>query len=125
MSQFLGRPTYTALEPYKHVIWFWYIIQNRTFSETRMLLQNTYSDILGCSGVGYNGLVTSYYPSIRTLEYALYAWGYSKPTSANEIFGMEKDLQQRLWVLFYQYGLNHNEILRFLECDQYFISLLK
>lgn len=123
MSQYLGRPIYTALEPYKHVIWSWYIIQNQTVSATRMLLQNTYPELLACSSTSQNGLISSYFPSMRTLEYALHAWRYSKRQFTNETFGTEEALQQRLWVLFYQYGLNDQEILKFLERDQYYISL--
>lgn len=88
-----------------------------------MLLHNTYPELLPWSSAFQNGLISSYFPSIRTLEYALHAWRYSKRQLDNETFGTEDDLQQRLWVLFYQYGLNDHEILRFLECDQYYISL--
>lgn len=124
MAVSFGRPRYTALEPYKHVIWSWYILQNNTVSHTRILLQSTYPELLTFTGTSQNADGINYFPSMRTLENALHRWGYFKRNPQQAIYDKGNDLvQQRLWVLFYQYGLNDQEILGFLNWDEYNISL--
>ena len=59
-------------------------------------------------------------PSLRFLERSLHLWSFRK----NERIGLEdSQLVQRLWVLFYDMGLNDKEIIRFLVMEGYTISL--
>lgn len=58
-------------------------------------------------------------PSLRLLERSLHLWNFRK----NERIGLDdSQLVQRLWVLFYDMGLNDKEIIRFLVIEGYTIS---
>lgn len=107
-----GRPPVMfVLEPYKLIIWSWYILDNRTLLETHNLLHNNYHQITtsNCNKP----------LSLRTLESQLCQWGFKKYNQPHN----NGQLCQRIYVLFYDLGLNDHEILLFLQCEKYNITI--
>lgn len=100
------------LKPYKEVLWYWYIFENKTIAITRQTLQQHYPEVHALA-------FTETFPSLRTLERTFQAWGFWK----NGVIGNNSQLCQRVWVLFYDMNLTDVEILRFLEKEGYLISL--
>lgn len=104
-----GRPAF-SLEPYKTVIWSWYIADNHSFQITRDLLHEHHPEIVNTTRPDY--------PSLRTLERTIQSWGSDFPKRNMPLNEVQKNqLMQRLWVLFYTYGLNNDEIMGFINKD--------
>lgn len=106
-------PSKSSLEPYKHVIWSWYILENRTIEDTRFLLQHTYP------------IVTTInqwqdFPSTCTLECTIKDWSCKKQIRSLE--SQKVLLGARLWVLFYDFGLSNAEIIHFMHHEGFSIS---
>lgn len=106
-------PPGTSLEPYKHVIWSWYILSHQTIEDTQKLLQYTYPAL----AMSYPG--RDDFPCTRTLQRALNEWGFKK---YNKPLDNTSELCHELWILFYDLGLNDGEIMRFLQRGGYMIN---
>jgi len=107
-----GNPS--PLLAYQDYILHWFFVEGQTMFETRQLLHRQFPEI---KSISYSG---SDYPSIRTLERTIREWGYIRnPRQLVE----SDEFQQRLRVLFFEFALSDDEILRFLRRDGFDITL--
>lgn len=103
-----------SLEPYKAVIWSWYIIDKHTLSDVKDLLCERFPELV---------TVQQGFPSIHTLERTLKQWGPEFQKRNQPFIGDDKkNLFARLWTLFYTYGLSDDEIMGFLKKENLQIS---
>jgi len=133
-----------SMDTFKELICYWYIFENCTLEETHDLLSIKVNQEIFQHNMeeGITHSTLSYYrqyheiklhtlgldsrtnqavlPSRRTLERKLHSWKFQK----NERLGIDdSQLVQRLWVLFYDMGLNDKEIIGFLGREGYTLSL--
>ena len=110
----------SLLEPYKYVLWLWYIFEDQTLEETHNLLHIYYPEV---ELLPQNGPLASGYPSARTLSRTFHEWSYSKRELAVRSPKLQQELQERLWTLFYNLALSDEEIMLFLDAEGFGISL--
>ena len=115
-----------SIDSFKSLLWFWYIYQNKTASETHQELQAyiVQSHQNSCGGVGEHCQhdILSYAPSLRMIQRLFHEWNFRKG-SALAYLSQDQQLCQRIWLLFYDMGLNDQEILRFLNKESYGINM--
>ena len=66
--------------------------------------------------------ILSYVPSLRTTQQLFQEWNFRKGSQLGHL-SQDQQLCHRIWLLFYDLGLNDQEILRFLIKEQYTIDL--
>lgn len=116
-------PNYTDLSRYQYVIWLWYILENHTIENVRIMLQTEYPEILLLAKS--NSKNSQDFPSKSTLERALKSWGFRKNKS--QMLNLDPmrvaELQTRLWTFFYEFGLSDINIQLFLQQEGYDIEM--
>ena len=108
----MGRRGPTGvIDTFQHALWYWYIHENHTFTETRVLFRQEFPhlDI-------YQRQPD--FPSESTLRRAFLRWDYRKYLRHYD----SQHLNRELWVYFYHWGLNDVEILMFLNSRNYPIN---
>ena len=111
------------MECFKELLWDWYIYEDRTASETYHCFQqyltasSTYDLELSLDNDIQHAVILA--PSLRTLQRQFHDWNFSKHCR----YKFDPVLGTRLWVLFYDMGLNDSEILRFLHKEGHQISI--
>jgi len=106
------------MEAFKELLWFWYIYENRTASETHHLIHQYLTSLSSSSS--NSGISIPLLPSLRTLQRWFQKWDFIKYNQCQ----FSSTLPTRLWVLFYEMGLNDSEILGFLHKEGHSISIL-
>ena len=119
-------PSILSINSFKSLLWFWYIYQNKTASETHQELHAyiVQSHQNSCEAIGENCPhdILSYLPSLRTTQRLFKEWNFRKGSALAHL-GQDQQLCQRIWLLFYDMGLNDQEILRFLNKENYEINM--
>jgi len=114
------------IDSFKYLLWFWYIYQNKTASETHQELMSymVQAHQVSCEVVGETCPhdILSYVPSLRTTQRLFQEWNFRKGSQLRHL-SQDQQLCHRIWLLFYDLGLNDQEILRFLIKEQYTIDL--
>jgi len=107
------------MEAFKELLWFWYIYENCTASdsETHHLIHQYLTSLSSSSS--NSRISIPLLPSLRTLQRRLQEWDFIK----NNQCQFSSTLPTRLWVLFYEMGLNDSEILGFLHKEEHSISI--
>lgn len=105
------------MEIFKELLWYWYIYENRTASDTHQLFQQ---HLINLSNTSTDTVLLPFLPpSVRTLQRRFQEWDFIKYNQ----FQFSAALETRLWVLFYDMGLNDSEMLGFLHKEGYPISI--
>jgi len=105
------------MEIFKELLWYWYIYQDRTASEIQQLF---HQHLLEISNASLDTVPVPFLPSsIRTLQRRFQEWDFIKYSQ----FQFYPSLETRLWVLFYDMGLNDTEMIGFLHKEGYPISI--
>ena len=101
----MGKRGPTAvIDAFQHILWYWYIHEDQTLSNTRVLFRQQFPNL-----EIYQQRPD--FPSERTLQRTFMRWEYSKNLKPYN----SEELNRELWVYFYHWGLNDAEILIFLN----------
>jgi hypothetical protein len=101
----MGTPGPTSiLDGYNHILWYWYIHENHTVTQTRSLFRQNFNNL-----EIYHQQPD--FPNTRTLQRCFSRWGFRKQSVPYN----SHCLNRELWVYFYHWGLNDVEILSFLH----------
>jgi hypothetical protein len=105
----MGKPGPSALlDNYNHILWFWYIHENHTLAQTRSLFRQEFPNLDVY-------IQKPDFPSPSTLHRTFVRWGCRKLAAPYNSHGLNREL----WVYFYHWGLNDQEILSFLRQRNY------
>lgn len=105
----------SVLTPYKDVLWYWYIMEDYTVKQIRLLFGEHFPY---CTQTGVS-------PTARTFERAFTTWNFRKKTPewVMEMRTKRSDILSLLWVFFYEWGLSDVEIQLFMRLDGYDFSI--
>ena len=113
-----SQPLMLSIDSFKSLLWFWYIYQNMRASETHLELQAYMVQLHQRSGgeVREHCLhdILSYASSLRTIQWLFHEWNF-RMGSALVHLSQDQQWCQQTWLLFYDMGLNDQEILRFVK----------
>lgn len=109
----MGRrgPSGALNDTFRYLLWYWYIHENQTLSNTRVLFRQQHPNL-----EIYQQIPD--FPSEKTLQRAFIRWEYSKNAKSYN----SDHLNRELWVYFYYWGLNDREILTFLNSRGYSLN---
>jgi hypothetical protein len=105
-----------SLEPYKSVLWTWYILEDHSVQDIHQLFHEYF--VQGIIDSNCNNIS---YPSVHTVQCHLNTWSFKKRNLLAELDFHA--LKHVLWIFFCQWGLTDTEIMRFMTKRSYRLTM--